>query len=141
LNINTIILHYENKPQRVVTELKVNEASEWASRNGTIPLPAGVQALWDTGADWCAISSDMAKRMNLTIAGTQDASGFGGQKNTPFYIVDITLPDDTHVYNVPTIAYEGSETHNFIIGMNVITRGDFSLTHEINGSRFCFTLI
>jgi predicted aspartyl protease len=140
LNINSIILHYGNKPLAVITDAQVQEVEALAALKATKPESYKVQALWDTGAQMCAISKELVEEMGLTVAGKIDAGGFGGnKKDTPFYYVDLTLPDEYHLNHVAAIEYEAMSSHNFIIGMSIITMGDFSLTREDKGIKFHFT--
>jgi hypothetical protein len=138
--INTIILRYPQKPYAVISDVIAREATNYTETN-----PASkcfkTRAFWDTGAQICAISKRLAQAMGLVQAGTVDAGGFGGDsKETPFYRIDLTLPDSQPFYSLAVVEYAGKPAHDIIIGMNIITAGDFALTREASGTRFTFTM-
>jgi hypothetical protein len=139
--INTMITTYEQRPLSIITDVVLSvylgptpggqePAQRWKAR-----------ALWDTGAQMCAINTALAQDMGLEIAGYIAAGGFGGDmRDAPFFLVNLDFPDGIRFSKVPAVAYDKKTTHNFIIGMNVITAGDFSLIREHSGSRFSFTI-
>ncbi|MDR0908767.1 MAG: retropepsin-like domain-containing protein [Spirochaetaceae bacterium] len=138
--INTIVLRYPTKPLAIISDVAVKEAIDYSQPD--LPRQSfDVRALWDTGAQICAISKPLVESMGLQQAGTIDAGGFGGDtRDTPFYRIDLTLNDDRHFYGIVVIEYAGKPTHDIIIGLNVITAGDFSLFREGSGTRFTFTM-
>ncbi|MDR0908515.1 MAG: retroviral-like aspartic protease family protein [Spirochaetaceae bacterium] len=140
MDINNIILHYPNQPPCIITDGKIAESKEWKPQTDVYNT-SQIRALWDTGAPICAISVKLAKSLNMTSPGNLVVGGFGGHgKEAPYYYIDLTLPDDRKLYNIPAVEYDGNDLHNFIIGMNVITMGSFNLEPEQNGTRFSFTL-
>jgi hypothetical protein len=139
MNIHTIILHYPNKPYAVISEVLTQPAAQFsACPNGQT---FNARALWDTGAQMCAISKALADAMGLKPQGNVGVGGFGGEKkDTPYYRVDLILPDNRCFYSVAVAEYAESHSHDIIIGMNLITMGDFALTREETGIRFTFTM-
>jgi hypothetical protein len=140
MTVNPIILHFEQKPHKVITSAIIRQSQEFCQARGLKSSEMEVRALWDTGAEWCAISREIAHQLQLWKAGLEWVDGFGGSKESEVHYVDITLPDDRHVYNVPAVVYDGLRAQDFVIGMNVITMGDFVLTREDNGTRFTFSM-
>jgi predicted aspartyl protease len=140
LTVNPIIIHYEDKPFKVITTSIITQAKEYCQIFELALHPMKVTALWDTGADGCAISRVTAEKMGLTPFGTRLVDGFWGSSKSEVYYVDITLSDERHVYNVPAVVYDGLSAQDFVIGMNVITMGDFALTREDGGTRFSFSM-
>jgi hypothetical protein len=139
--INTLITTYEHRPLSIITDVALSMYLG-PTQNGQEPAqhwPA--RALWDTGAQMCAINTTLAQDMGLEIAGYIAAGGFGGNtQDAPFFLVNLDFPDGIRFSKVPAVAYNKETSHNFIIGMNVITAGDFSLIREQSGSRFSFTI-
>jgi hypothetical protein len=89
------MIHYKQKPKRIITPLIIKEADDMPKLYDGTSMPVKVNALWDTGADCCAISLKLAEQLHLTNAGNYDVSGFGGDKNSPTYYVDLILPRET----------------------------------------------
>jgi hypothetical protein len=134
-----IALQYETKPLAIITDAQIGESSAWPPDNRMRAEPFSVHALWDTGSEICAISKTLVDQLNLVKFTDLAASGFGAVgQSTPVYVLDLTLPDGYVLHNVLALEYSGSNAHDFIIGMNVITLGKFSLTPVEDGIKFCF---
>lgn len=90
-------------------------------------------ALWDTGATNCLISSSIAKNLGLKAISKVTVSHAGGTSDEDVHLVNLYLPN---LLAIPFVRVtEASKlTGNFeiIIGMDVLTTGDFSLTN-VNG--------
>jgi hypothetical protein len=140
MDVNLINLPYVQKPLRIITKVKVRPASRIYADESQKPM-IEASALWDTGADCCAISTGMIAEMGIRELYSEKAGGFGGQKDdVPHYSIDIAIGDNHIIENVLAIAYESLGSHDIILGMNVITLGDFALMREGEGSRFVFKL-
>lgn len=106
-------------------------------KDGEEPNPDTCLGLWDTGASNSAITELQAKKLNLIPTGQKKVSGLGGTllKNT--YIIDIQLPNKLLIPNISVTELdnpknelgESVETFGILIGMDIISMGDFSITH------------
>ena len=90
------------------------------------------RGLWDTGATHSAITESFAKRLNLVEVQRVSVSGVHGIKEVPVYLVKILLNDgnvslDALVSECTELSGDGSV--GFLIGMNVINKGDFAITN------------
>jgi hypothetical protein len=139
MEMNSIILHFQPTPLAVITDSIVKESARFSASPTQEAYKA--RALWDTGAQMCAISAGLARDMNLRVQGYVRLGGFGSDEDeTPFYRIDITLIDGQHFSNVAAAEYADKDSHDIIIGLNLITLGDFALTREEGGTRFSFTM-
>ena len=94
-------------------------------------------AIWDTGATGSAITPLTAKKLGLAPVGLKMVSGLGGtiQKNT--YIVDIRLPNDIVIPDLSVTEIDNPvddkgnpiDAFGLLIGMDIITRGDMTITN------------
>ena len=94
-------------------------------------------AIWDTGATGSAVTELTARKLNLEPTGIKNVSGLGGTipKNT--YVVDIVLPNNVRIPNLTVteldnpVDLNGNKVDNFgvLIGMDIISKGDFSITN------------
>lgn len=96
------------------------------------PLPTATQtkALWDTGASKSVVSSTFAQSLGLKPVGMREVHHGDGKSMRSTFMVNFNLPNSVHVAGI--IATEFPASHNnfsVIVGMDVITLGDFSLTH------------
>jgi hypothetical protein len=140
-DINTLVVRYDHEPLAVITDIIVKSASQFTEPTQIQPFKA--RGLWDTGAQMCAISSSLVRTMGLKMIGTVDVGGFGGERSeTPYYRIDITLQDGQHFYSVAVAEFTERErqAHDIILGMNLITKGDFTLAREGKGTRFTFKI-
>lgn len=88
------------------------------------------KALWDTGATCTCISEDLANKLGLQ---PDDYTGVTGANNTPFsapvYSVQLKMGKFILPYlRVVGLPMDGQE-HDVIIGMDVMVRGDLSVSN------------
>lgn len=86
--------------------------------------------IWDTGATNTVITQEVVDKLGLKPIGITRVNTASEQnKETTQYIVDIYLKDDLCIENVVvTLGKLGGNFH-CLIGMDIITIGDFSLTN------------
>ena len=93
-------------------------------------------ALWDTGATGTVITQKVIDALGLKPIGMTLASGVQGEHMTEVYLVSIGLPNGVGFPKVKVT--KGILGHlDVLIGMDIITCGDFALTHH-NG-KTCFS--
>jgi hypothetical protein len=88
-----------------------------------------IQALWDTGANRSCVSARLAERLNLFKIDTADTSGINGVFSSFVYLVDIILPNMISVRNVRVAEFIDDNDFDVIIGMDIITCGDFAISN------------
>lgn len=88
-----------------------------------------VKALWDTGATDCVISESLAVSIGLPIVGDARMNHAGGFTDVKRFLADVTLPNNVTVKGVAMLGCKSVNDFDVIIGMNVITLGDFCLTN------------
>lgn len=84
-------------------------------------------ALFDTGADVCAISPWLLNRFDAVPAGNGTISGVLRSLESPVYLFEIEMDDTIHISNAETMILPNHEDKgiDFIIGMNVLSLGEF----------------
>ena len=94
------------------------------------------KALWDTGATTTVISSRIVQQLHLQPFDSTGVSGIMGVSNTNTYLVHISLPTgDT--YTFIEVMESDFDDYDIIIGMDIISLGDFCFTNA--NSRSCFS--
>jgi hypothetical protein len=94
-------------------------------------------AIWDTGATGSAITELTAKKLNLIPHSIRQVSGLGGTVTKSLYLIDIVLPNNVQILDLPVTEIDnptdanGNKVDSFgvLIGMDIITMGDFSVTN------------
>lgn len=87
-------------------------------------------ALWDTGATASVVTTDTVKSLGLKPVGRTRVNHAGGTSDTDVYMVDIYLPNEVAVRGVRvTECSQQAGSFGVIIGMDILTLGDFALTN------------
>lgn len=97
------------------------------------------KCLWDTGASSSCISKRIATKLELAQTGIVTTFTAAGPSQTKTYVVNIGLPN--HV-QIPMVQVSEAELHGFdvLIGMDIITLGDFSITNLNGNTVFSFRI-
>ncbi len=90
-----------------------------------------VSGLWDTGAEVSAVSRRLCCELNFPVNQQLVVNGFAGKMETKA-VIAMTFPgDDEYAVVVQAVEaeciYEGID---FVIGMDIIEKGEFSLSRE-----------
>ena len=96
------------------------------------------EAIWDTGATNTVISEDLARELGLTPVGMTTASTAGGVFNVNQYILGLKLPNHLNIETVIVTGGNLDPNTDFLIGMDIITLGDFSITNVGGKTTFSF---
>ena len=89
-----------------------------------------IAAIWDTGASGSAITQFVAQNLGLIPIGRTIVHTANGEAEQNTYLVDIGLPNAVKVNGlivneVPALSGQAE----ILIGMDIITLGDFSITN------------
>ena len=90
-----------------------------------------VDALWDTGSSYTYISRRLASQMGMISVGQSGYITPTGASISEQYVIEIILPDGTHVTDVHA---GGSDIDamgiDLILGLQIILLGDFAIRHR-----------
>jgi hypothetical protein len=110
-----------------------------------LPFPAdshdwvATEALWDTGATNSVISNDFAARLKLPVVSKATTIGIHGPKEVDVFMIDILLMDRVNFQGwLVSSGDTGPTTPDMIIGMDIITKGDFTFMNGPDGYVFSF---
>ena len=94
------------------------------------PPPIPARALWDTGATNCAITKDTADKLGLPIISKAKVSHADGESIQNVYLLNLFLPNRLMIQIVRATECKSVRGNfDFIIGMDIITLGDFALSN------------
>ena len=99
------------------------------------------KALWDTGAFATCISRRFADDMHLVPTGKQKIQTPSGSMDVVNYLVDVILPNDVTVPDV--VVFEtaiGNHGFDLLIGMDIISLGDFAVSNYEQKTSFSFRI-
>lgn len=95
--------------------------------------------LWDTGASKSAVSLKVVKELGLLSVGEETISTSNGVNTFNNYLIDVTLPNNIKITNV-FVTGSDFEDVDMLIGMDIISLGDFSITNVNNATTFTFRI-
>jgi predicted aspartyl protease len=96
-------------------------------------------ALWDTGASCSSIAKEVAEKLGLTPVSRATVYHANGQSIVNLYDISMALPNKT-LFKYITVA-EGMYTgFDMLIGMDIITKGDFSISNFDGKTTFSFRI-
>ena len=95
-------------------------------------------ALWDTGSTMTVISDELASKLNLEPVGEMMAETAGGRYVAKKYVISLHLPNRLNIENVMISSGKLGPGIDILIGMDIITLGDFVITNYNNKTVFSF---
>ncbi len=97
-------------------------------------------ALWDTGATNSVITKSTASTLGLLPISKAIVYHAGGQSEANVYLMNIYLPNDILVPSMLVAECDDNEGFGIIIGMDIISHGDFSITNVGGNTVFSFRI-
>lgn len=95
-------------------------------------------ALIDTGSSTCCIDKNLAKSLDFTTLGTVKTGTAAGIIPSNIHTVNIVLPEGIRFDNEELL--EVDTGIDFIIGLNLLKKGDFMLSHYDGSLIFSFKI-
>ena len=95
-------------------------------------------AMWDTGSNMTVISDKLAKELNLKSIGEIVVDTANGKYKANKYLISISLPNRLNIENMPISSGNLGPGVDILIGLDLITLGDFSITNIDNKTVFSF---
>ena len=110
----------------IVTECQIYPPIDYTKEK--FPAPISVkEAMWDTGADICVISQELADNLGLVPFDQIYVNGVHGEELQSLYHIHVKLPtNDIVVYAEAVIGAKNG--YDLVLGMNVISQGDIAIT-------------
>lgn len=108
------------------------------AREKNPPRPKQYSAIWDTGATNSVITEKVVDECNLAQIGITEVHTASGTEMAEVYLVNIGLPNKILIPGVRVskgTIYGNSE---ILIGMDIISKGDFAITNKDGKTMFSF---
>lgn len=129
---------YDHLAIRLLTKCGVSKP--FIPFDGSKPeLPIGCLALWDTGATTSAITKELADKLGLLPFSRTKVSHAGGTSAANLYKVNIYLPNRVAFHSI-TVMEAVLNKCDALIGMDIISKGDFVITNRNNKTIFSFQM-
>lgn len=100
-----------------------------------------VKAQWDTGATGTCISKKLVTELGLTPTGMINVHTPSGIGTMNKYMVNLILNNEVKIMNVVVMDSEiGNQGIDVLIGMDIISNGDFAVSNFEGRTQFSFRL-
>ena len=96
------------------------------------------KAIWDTGATGTVITQKVVDDCDLKPIGVTEVYTAKGKSKTNLYLVNVWLPNKVIIYNVKAALGQVIGNVEVLIGMDIISRGDFAVTNKGGKTVFSF---
>ena len=104
-------------------------------------IAEGFKGQWDTGATGTCISQNVVDALNMKPYAKGIAHSPTGPKEVSMYHISLVLPGSCTVNDVDAaLTYFGDENIDVLIGMDVITLGDFAVSNYNGRTMFSFRI-
>ena len=136
---NAFSIEYSSITLSITTDVYVSDTLKNVDlpRNGE-PQAYKCQGLWDTGASCSVISKRLVSELGLPAISKVPIIGVNGKFITTSHVIDLWLPNKYVVRRVNVTMGTLSPNFDVLIGMDVITRGDFSISNYQGHTIFSF---
>ena len=120
-----------------VLKTTVGVGSAFDPKITAVPLLNSFVAIWDTGATGSVISKDVVDKVGLRPTGVTNVHTAGGMRQCNTYMVSILA---TNGVGFPSIVATRADLQgaDVLIGMDIITQGDFAITNTMGKTTFSF---
>lgn len=128
-------INYGQIIESVVTECLVSKVDA----DVDIKLNDGVRglAIWDSGATSSIITRKIIDKLKLLPVGVCQVAGIHGTEYEYTYYVDLTIPGNM-TFNTLEVTEGELEDVDVLIGMDVISQGDFCISNGNNETVVAF---
>lgn len=128
---NTFFLYYDSISPRLISKAIVCGESKNII----------VKAKWDTGATHTCISQSIVDALDLVPSGDAAVATSNLASKAKTYIVDIVLPNNYRCEGIRVIGNQNeSPVHDILIGMDIISLGDFAVSNFNGRTSFTFRI-
>lgn len=112
------------------------------SADGTVHPPNGapLRAVWDTGASHSTVTQRVVDDYGLIQTGRARTQTANGPSDVNTYLVDLFLPNKVAITGLRVNDMTTIEGTDMLIGMDVISQGDFSVTNCSGDTWFSFRM-
>ena len=122
---------------QVRTPVHVSEAYD-PTEDSEQPPKLEYEAIWDTGTSTSIISAKVVEDLDLKPIGIVEVETPTGSRQANSYLVNVRLPHGVEIGKITVVCTGVLSSADAIIGMDIITLGDFALTNCEGKTVFSF---
>ncbi len=132
----TINKKYEYRVNAIQTNCVITPYFE-KGHKGFVPGCEVESTVWDTGATNTVISAAVIEALNLKPIEKTQLEGVGGIMDSSVYKINIYLENNVEFIGIEALSGDIGD-YDLIIGMDMITLGDFVLSNKDGKTWFAF---
>jgi len=138
--INAFTRSYNKGISRIlISNVYVSETYNTLNRPKNLIIK-NYTAIWDTGATNSVVTKKVVMECKLWPSGMTKVSHAGGESITNTYFVNIYLPNKVEACGVRVTEGILIGNVNVLIGMDIISKGDFAVTNKNKITAFSFRI-
>ena len=137
--MNSLVVKFDERKDAIITGCFIVMPSDVVDANVDRRYCRIENAVWDTGATNTVISPDVVEALGLKPTGKSSISAYGGVVETCTYRIDIYFDNGYRIQNLEVMSGDYSD-YDVLIGMDVITQGDFFVSTVNGKTSFCFRI-
>jgi len=126
--------YYEKKQSKIITPVDLYSVPFNSAHSLT------VDALWDTGANISAITLEVQQQLNATTIDKKVIAGIHNTQLVDVVLITLELPNSVIKKNIKVAVCNITSNYGMIIGMDIITLGDFALSNNKDQTLFSFAV-
>jgi hypothetical protein len=119
----TLSYYYTQKQNKIITPVYLH----------TVPfnslLSLSTDALWDTGASMSAITPEIKDKLKVTPVDKKTITGIHSTQVVDVVFITLELPNSVIKKNIKAAVCNITSKVGMIIGMDIISLGDFALSN------------
>jgi hypothetical protein len=119
----TLSYYYSQKQNKIITPVTLHAVSFNSS------LSLSTNALWDTGASMSAITPEIKDKLKVTPVDKKTIAGIHSTQVVDVVLVTVELPNSVIKKNIKVAVCNITSNVGMIIGMDIISLGDFALSN------------
>jgi hypothetical protein len=137
--MNKLEARFDRITRTIITDIEVRRTAKPGSFvSGAPVVDIPTRALWDTGAYMSVISASLAQQLGLAVINTDKLTGIGGTILSNRYDISVTLPNKVIFPLVYVAEWGGNRFYDMLIGMDIISQGEFFLSSVSGKTVFTF---
>ncbi len=129
LSASAITILHDKPTFSIITKARITQAVPENNSPARTKCKT-IRCIWDTGATSSAISTRLARALRLKASGQLVSYTANGAMNCMLYYVNVQMPNGITFTRVRASGVNLSSTVDMLIGMDVITTGDFAITNH-----------
>lgn len=132
-------VRYDGRANILRSESKISQAFD-PSIAKTIPTSKTFNSIWDTGATGSVITKKVVDECGLSPIGMARVQTAERKTTTNVYLVSITLRNNIVIPTLRVTEGTFGSNDDILIGMDVISHGDFVVTNKDGKTAFSFRM-